>query len=125
MLIKGSLVAVMGRLGCGKSAFLLSLAGEVKFLLLLLYLFESFFHQQLVRESGRVYIEGAEHFGIGFASQQPWLVSGSIRQNILMHRPYNAARYDKIVDCTALRTDFGQLSNGDRTDVGEDGAALR
>ena len=102
----GSLILVTGDIGSGKSAFLHSILGE------------------MVREKGNVFVAGADFEGIGYAPQQPWLFSGSVRDNIIFGRSFDSHRYEKVLDKTCLRPDLQQLSNGDHTEVGEDGSAL-
>lgn len=61
---------------------------------------------------------------ISYASQEPWLFAGSVRQNILFGLDYNKNRYRKVVKACALRTDFEQLPYGDKTIVGDRGVSL-
>lgn len=61
---------------------------------------------------------------IAYASQEPWLFAGSIRQNILFGRDMDPKRYDKVVKVCQLRRDFNLLPYGDKTVVGERGVSL-
>lgn len=70
--------------------------------------------------SGNVEINGV----ISYASQEPWLFSASIRQNILFGLPYDKERYKIVVKKCALERDFTLFPYGDRTIVGERGASL-
>uniref|UniRef100_A0AAQ4NTH2 ATP-binding cassette, sub-family C (CFTR/MRP), member 10 n=1 Tax=Gasterosteus aculeatus aculeatus TaxID=481459 RepID=A0AAQ4NTH2_GASAC len=102
---KGSLVAVVGKVGCGKSSLLAALTGE------------------LSRLSGVVYVAGREA-GFGLASQEPWIQHASVRDNILFGRDYDPAFYQAVVEACALSDDLNVLPNGDRTEVGENGVTL-
>ncbi|GLH03562.1 ATP-binding cassette sub-family C member Sur [Gryllus bimaculatus] len=70
--------------------------------------------------------EGAAAVGgrVAYASQEPWIFVGSVRQNILFGRPYCPERYREVVRVCALKRDFELLPYGDRTLVGEKGVSL-
>ncbi|XP_041838321.1 ATP-binding cassette sub-family C member 10 isoform X2 [Melanotaenia boesemani] len=102
---KGSLVAVVGKVGCGKSSLLAALTGE------------------LSRLGGVIYVANREA-GFGFASQEPWIQHASVRDNILFGKDYNAAFYQAVIEACALSVDLNVLPNGDKTEVGENGVTL-
>lgn len=99
---KGQLCAVIGPVGAGKSSLLQLLLGELPII------------------EGGVVIQGE----LSYASQEPWLFTGTVRNNILFGEQYERKRYQEVTKCCALATDFQQLSNGDKTIVGERGASL-
>ncbi|CAD1479365.1 unnamed protein product, partial [Heterotrigona itama] len=98
----GELVAVVGQVGSGKSSLLNILLKE------------------LPVNSGTVEINGK----ITYASQEPWLFAGAVRQNILFGRKLDQFRYDRVVKACQLRRDFSLLPYGDKTIVGERGISL-
>lgn len=98
----GKLYAFIGSVGSGKSSILQLLLGELP-----IY-------------SGDVLING----DVSYGSQEAWLFSGTVRNNILFGLPYDKVRYQETVKHCALLTDFQQLPNGDKTYVGERGSAL-
>uniref|UniRef100_A0A8C2WI91 ATP-binding cassette, sub-family C (CFTR/MRP), member 10 n=1 Tax=Cyclopterus lumpus TaxID=8103 RepID=A0A8C2WI91_CYCLU len=102
---QGSLVVVVGKVGCGKSSLLAALTGELN------------------RLSGVVYVAGREA-GFGLASQEPWIQHASVRDNILFGRDYDPAFYQAVVEACALKDDLDVLPNGDGTEVGENGVTL-
>lgn len=61
---------------------------------------------------------------ISYASQEPWLFSASVRNNILFGKSYEPSWYKKVVAVCSLKADFQQLPQGDRTMVGDRGVAL-
>lgn len=98
----GKLYAIIGPVGSGKSSILQLLLGELP-----IY-------------SGDVLING----DVSYGSQESWLFSGTVRNNILFGLPYDKLRYQETVKHCALLTDFQQLPHGDKTFVGERGSAL-
>lgn len=98
----GTLVAIIGPVGAGKSSIIQSILGE------------------LPPESGTVTVNGS----VSYASQEPWLFTGTVRQNILFGQIYDKKRYKIVVKKCALERDFELLTYGDKTIVGERGASL-
>ncbi|XP_011311078.1 multidrug resistance-associated protein 4 [Fopius arisanus] len=98
----GKLIAVVGPVGAGKSSLLQLILGE------------------LDSTAGQVAVGGS----VSYASQEPWLFTGSVRNNILFGQPYDGLRYRQVVRACALTRDFIQLPQGDKTLVGERGTSL-
>ncbi|XP_055014213.1 LOW QUALITY PROTEIN: ATP-binding cassette sub-family C member 10 [Boleophthalmus pectinirostris] len=102
---QGSLVVVVGKVGCGKSSLLAALTGELN------------------RLSGVVFVTGQD-LGFGLASQESWIQHASVRDNILFGKDYDPEFYQKVIEACALSDDLSVLPNGDRTEVGENGVTL-
>ncbi|CAD6992119.1 probable multidrug resistance-associated protein lethal(2)03659 [Ceratitis capitata] len=98
----GTLVAIIGPVGSGKSSIVQTILGELR------------------PESGTIKVNGT----FSYASQEPWLFTGTVRQNILFGQPMNRRRYQQVVKKCALERDFELLPYGDKTTVGERGASL-
>ncbi|XP_074031100.1 LOW QUALITY PROTEIN: probable multidrug resistance-associated protein lethal(2)03659 [Leptinotarsa decemlineata] len=98
----GQLVAVVGSVGSGKNDFLHVILEELE------------------PQSGSVEINGR----ISYASQEPWLFGGSVRQNILFGQKFDQQKYDEVVRVCALKRDFTLFPHGDRTLAGERGVSL-
>ncbi|XP_049772356.1 ATP-binding cassette sub-family C member 4-like [Schistocerca cancellata] len=98
----GLLCAVVGPVGCGKSSLLYLLINE------------------LSPSSGSLRIGGK----VSYASQEPWVFVGTVRQNILFGQPYDHKKYQRVVEACALSRDFELLPYGDQTLVGEKGITL-
>lgn len=98
----GTLVAVIGPVGAGKSSLFQAILGE------------------LPPETGSIQVNGV----ISYASQEPWLFTGTVRSNILFGQPYDRDRYRQVVRKCALERDFALLPHGDRSIVGERGQSL-
>ncbi|KAI0731222.1 metal resistance protein YCF1 [Earliella scabrosa] len=99
---KGELVGVLGRVGAGKTSLLSAIIGE------------------MVRTDGEVKVFGS----ISYAPQNPWIMSATIRDNILFSHKYDEVFYNLVLDACALRPDLALLQNGDMTEVGEKGITL-
>ena len=61
---------------------------------------------------------------VAYASQAPWIFSGTVRQNILCGLDYDAERYNRVIEACALIDDFSLFSDGDSTLVGERSTSL-
>ncbi|XP_076243257.1 ATP-binding cassette sub-family C member 4 [Calliopsis andreniformis] len=118
----GNLCALVGPVGSGKSSILHLLlqelpigAGRVRL--------------QSIAEDGspvnkQGYIIDNSNLRISYASQEPWLFSGTVRDNILFGQPYDKERYVAVTKACALTKDFQQLPYGDMSNVGEGGSSL-
>ncbi|XP_060989039.1 ATP-binding cassette sub-family C member 4-like [Dama dama] len=98
----GELLAVVGPVGAGKSSLLHALLGE------------------LPPSQGQVIVHGR----IIYVSQQPWVFSGTVRNNILFGKKYEEERYEKVIKACALEEDLQLLKENDLTEIGEQGTLL-
>ncbi|CUM64892.1 uncharacterized protein PRCAT00002510001 [Priceomyces carsonii] len=102
---KGELTCIVGRVGSGKSTLLRALLGEVP----------------LVRSEGTILkINGS----VAYCPQTPWILNGSVKENILFGYKYDKEFYQLTVESCQLSSDFDMLPDGDRTIVGEKGISL-
>lgn len=99
---EGELIGIIGPIGAGKSSLLQAILRELPIV------------------SGAIHVNGA----VSYASQEPWLFVGTVRQNIVFGQAYDRNRYNAVVRACALATDFEQLPDGDQTVVGERGISL-
>lgn len=99
---KGSLVAVIGPVGSGKTSLLHLVLKELSLIM------------------GNLSVNGE----ISYSSQEPWLFPGTVRQNILFGQEMDKMRYKIVVNKCALERDFTLLPYGDKTIVGERGVSL-
>lgn len=99
---RGSLVAIVGNVGAGKTSLLQGLLGEMR------------------RTEGSVKFGGS----VAYCSQSAWIQNATIRENICFGRPFEAERYWKAVNDACLHADLDMLPNGDMTEVGERGVSL-
>ncbi|XP_076443779.1 ATP-binding cassette sub-family C member 4-like [Babylonia areolata] len=99
---KGELLAVIGPQLSGKTSLLMTLIGELPY------------------EIGQISVNGR----VSFCAQEPWLFSGSVRDNILFGDSYDSARYEMVIRACSLNKLLEILPKGDETVVGERGLEL-
>uniref|UniRef100_A0A8C6YY21 ATP binding cassette subfamily C member 3 n=1 Tax=Nothoprocta perdicaria TaxID=30464 RepID=A0A8C6YY21_NOTPE len=98
----GSLVAVVGHVGCGKSSLVSALLGEMEKL------------------EGEVAVKGS----IAYVPQQAWIQNATLKDNILFGQTPNEQKYQNVLEACALKTDLEVLPGGDQTEIGEKGINL-
>lgn len=98
----GKVTAVIGRVGAGKSSLVHALLGEMR------------------KRRGTVALEGT----CAYVAQNAWIFNGTLRDNILFGRAYDAELYQRAIHCSVLETDLSILPFGDATAIGEKGINL-
>ncbi|KAL3360377.1 hypothetical protein AABB24_013687 [Solanum stoloniferum] len=99
----GSLVAIVGGTGEGKTSLISAMLGEVPAI-----------------TDSMVVIRGT----VAYVPQVSWIFNATVRENILFGSAIDAARYDRAIDVTALRHDLELLPGGDLTEIGERGVNI-
>ena len=61
---------------------------------------------------------------VAYCAQSPWLISASIRDNIVFGAPFDEARYLDTLYACALVADLAVLASSDQTQVGPRGTQL-
>ncbi|GLD95144.1 hypothetical protein PINS_up003769 [Pythium insidiosum] len=103
---RGELVVVYGAVGTGKSTLLHALVGNALLL--------------GPQRAACVDVKGR----VAYCSQDPWLQTLSIRDNILFGNAFDEARYVNVLHACGLLRDLRTLPHGDRTIVGPKGINL-
>ncbi|KAF8940207.1 hypothetical protein BGZ47_007831 [Haplosporangium gracile] len=98
----GSLTAIVGRVGQGKSSLLSAIIGE------------------MYKLQGRIQVSGR----IAYVPQQSWIMNATLRDNILFGNEYDQERYQHILFACGLEPDLAILPAGDMTEIGERGINL-
>ncbi|KAF9142619.1 hypothetical protein BGX30_002598, partial [Mortierella sp. GBA39] len=98
----GSLTAIVGRIGQGKSSLLNAIMGE------------------MYKKQGTVKVYG----DVAYVPQQAWICNATVRDNILFGKPFDQDLYDRTVTASGLRPDLEMLPAGDQTEIGERGINL-
>ncbi len=115
---EGQLSIVAGSVGSGKSTLLMSLLGETRQLQ-----GKTFMPCPVARSLVPVEEDGLSDT-VAYCSQTPWLLSTSVKENILFGSPYDERRYKLVIKACALDPDLKILEYYDETLVGEKGTAL-
>ncbi|KAJ2426776.1 hypothetical protein GGF41_001928 [Coemansia sp. RSA 2531] len=95
-------LAIVGRVGSGKSSLLSALLGDMR------------------KEKGNVVLCGH----VAYVPQQPWIMNATLRSNVLFGLKYDESFYNRVIDACALRPDLDMLTAGDMTEIGEKGINL-
>ncbi|KAI9595888.1 ABC transporter type 1, transmembrane domain-containing protein [Syncephalis fuscata] len=111
-LMKDELLVVVGPVGSGKSSLCMAVLRE-----LLPISGQMSVHLKPRHADGKM--------RIAYLAQHPWILSGTVRDNILFGEQYDATWYRQVVEGCALEKDFELLSSGDNTYIGERGVTLR
>uniref|UniRef100_A0A7N9AWT7 ABC-type glutathione-S-conjugate transporter n=1 Tax=Mastacembelus armatus TaxID=205130 RepID=A0A7N9AWT7_9TELE len=99
---RGSLVAVVGHVGSGKSSLLSAMLGETE------------------KRSGRVTVKGS----VAYVPQQAWIQNATVQDNIIFGREKLKTWYNRVLEACALLPDLDILPAGDATEIGEKGLNL-
>ncbi|KAI8614494.1 P-loop containing nucleoside triphosphate hydrolase protein [Chytriomyces sp. MP71] len=98
------LVVVVGPVGAGKSSLLNAILREMHFI------------------SGNMYRR--PNLRVAYASQTPWILSGTIAENILFGSSFDETKMRDVIKACALERDLQLFENGLNTVVGERGITL-
>ncbi|XP_049620339.1 ATP-binding cassette sub-family C member 2 [Suncus etruscus] len=98
----GTLVAVVGTVGSGKSSLMSALLGEMEHI------------------HGHITIKGT----IAYVPQQAWIQNGTIKDNILFGSEMEEKRYQQVLEACALLPDLEILPGRDLAEIGEKGINL-
>ena len=97
---KGQKIAIIGKTGSGKSSILRALG------------------QTLFLKAG----EFTTFSTTSIANEKPWLFDGTVRDNIILDKPYEEEYYLSILDLCCLKEDLSKMENWDLTRVAQKGS---
>ncbi|GAB4829410.1 Canalicular multispecific organic anion transporter 1 [Ancistrocladus abbreviatus] len=100
----GSLVAIVGSTGEGKTSLISAMLGELP----------------PSSSDTSVIIRGT----VAYVPQVSWIYNATVRDNILFGSVFEPARYERAIDVTALQHDLELLPGGDLTEIGERGVNI-
>lgn len=100
---RGSLVAIVGSVGSGKSSFLNTILGEM-----------------YMEDGGSIFVDGS----IAYCDQRPWILNATVEDNILFGSSLNSVKFDKAIEVSCLADDLKIMPAGILTEIGERGINL-
>ena len=102
---RGEVLAVVGPVASGKSTLIQGLLGDIEI-------------------SDETIITMTDGATLSYAAQTPFILSTTVRENILFGLPFDIERYEKVLDACCLRPDLSQWPAGDLTQIGERGVTM-
>uniref|UniRef100_A0A803SLC4 ABC-type glutathione-S-conjugate transporter n=1 Tax=Anolis carolinensis TaxID=28377 RepID=A0A803SLC4_ANOCA len=99
---RGSLCAVIGQVGSGKSSLLSALLGELQ------------------KTEGSLALKGT----VAFVPQESWIQNASVEENITFGQKLDRNWFDRVVDACALQPDLDSFPHGSQAEIGEKGVNL-
>ncbi|KFZ51729.1 Multidrug resistance-associated protein 1, partial [Antrostomus carolinensis] len=96
---QGSLLAVVGQVGAGKSSLLSALLGELE------------------KMDGCMTMKGTA----AYVPQQAWIQNASVEDNILFGKEMNETWFNRVIDACALQPDLESFPAGRKSEIGEKG----
>ena len=102
-ILKGESIVIIGETGSGKSCLIKSLIDRL-----------------IILSKKEFNIDGT----ISYASQTPFIINSTVKENILFYSKYNAERYKQVIKFCQLEKDIESLPAGDLTEIGTNGANL-
>ncbi|PNY06586.1 ABC transporter C family member 2-like protein [Trifolium pratense] len=99
----GSLVAVVGSTGEGKTSLISAMLGELPPI-----------------ADSTVVMRGT----VAYVPQVSWIFNATVRDNVLFGSVFDPIRYERAIDVTELRHDLELLPGGDLTEIGERGVNI-
>jgi len=133
---KGEFICIIGDVGSGKSSLLSALIGDLQYLdqeacqTLATQLINDDEVKKKLRDLSQTQIPAQApkpvkvYESISYVQQTPWIQNKTIRENILLNKEYDRARYQKIIKICQLSRDLEILPAGDDTEIGEKGINL-
>ncbi|NXA52285.1 MRP1 protein, partial [Nothocercus julius] len=96
---QGSLLAVVGQVGAGKSSLLSALLGEMENI------------------DGYVTVKGT----VAYVPQQAWIQNASVEDNIVFGKEMDEIWFSRVIDACALQADLESFPAGQKSEIGEKG----
>ncbi|CDW52939.1 ABC membrane and ABC tran domain containing prote in [Trichuris trichiura] len=99
---RGACIAVIGKVGCGKSSLCSAILGE------------------MYKVDGSITVSGS----IAYVPQQAWILNATVKNNVLFYSPERSEFYKKVVRACGLDADIRKMPKRDETEIGEKGSNL-
>jgi ATP-binding cassette, subfamily C (CFTR/MRP), member 1 len=100
---RGSITAILGPVGSGKSILLRTVLGEV------------------LPQTGIVMVTAPS---IGYCAANAWIQKSTVRKNIVGPLGFDESWYNRVIDICDLNKDLARMKDGDSSEVGSGGSML-
>lgn len=95
----GDFVAVIGKVGCGKTSLLMSIMNETNL------------------TKGKSKVNGS----IAYVEQSPYIMSDTLKNNITFGLEYEEERFERAIKVSQMRRDLQLFPKGIETEIGDKG----
>ena len=102
---KGEFICIIGEVGSGKSSLIQAILNNMII---------------ISNKNTKIIVNG----NISYVGQEAWIQNNTIQNNIIFYRPYDATKYQTILDLCELNQDLQSFPGGDLTEIGEKGVNL-
>ena len=96
---KGEFIAILGPTGSGKTCLLNAILNN--------------YFPHFKSNNSKLILNGE----VSYANQQPWVMTDTVKNNIIFNNVFDENKYDKIVSVCELENDFLNFPNGDKTEI--------